>query len=59
MIVAPFSARCRSDFCDALWVSRMVRRGGDSPGFYGPAGLTAVARCLMRAARTLVRLAAV
>src|SRR5262249_41796151 len=48
--VASFSARCGSDFCDALWVSRMVRRGGDGPGFHGPAGLMVVARCLMRAA---------
>jgi hypothetical protein len=50
MTVASFSARCGSDFCDALWVSRMVRRGGDGPGFHGPAGLMVVARCLMRAA---------
>src|SRR5215813_3234786 len=50
MTVASFSARCGLDFCDALWVSRMVRRGCDGPGFYGPAGLMVVARCLMRAA---------
>ena len=50
MIVASFSAHCGSDFCDALWISRMVRRGGDGPGFHGPAGLMVVARCLMRAA---------
>jgi hypothetical protein len=50
MTVASFSARCGSDFWDALWVSRMVRRGGDGPGFHGPAGLMVVARCLMRAA---------
>jgi hypothetical protein len=50
MTVASFSARCGSDFCDALWVSRMVRRGGDGPGFHGPAGLMIVARWLMRAA---------
>jgi hypothetical protein len=50
MTVALFSARWGSDFCDALWVYRMVRRGGDGPGFHGPAGLMAVARCLMRAA---------
>ena len=50
MTVAPFSARCGSDFCDALWVSRMVRRGGDGPGFHGPAGLMVVVRYLMRAA---------
>jgi hypothetical protein len=48
--VASFSARCGSDFCDALWVSRMVRRGGDGPGFHGPAGLMVVARYLVRAA---------
>src|SRR5262245_51115213 len=50
MTVASFSARCGSDFCDALWVSRMVRRGGDGPGFQGPAGLMVVARYLMRVA---------
>jgi hypothetical protein len=50
MTVASFSAHCGSDFCDALWVSRMVRRGGDGPGFHGPAGLMEVARYLMRAA---------
>jgi hypothetical protein len=31
MTVAPFSARCGSDFCDALWVSRMVRWGRRRP----------------------------
>jgi hypothetical protein len=46
MTVASFSARCGSDFCDALWVSRTVRRGGDGPGFHGPAGLMVGARCL-------------
>src|SRR5215469_1999928 len=50
MTVASFSALCGSDFCDALWVSRMVRRGGDGPGFHGPAGLMVVARYLVRAA---------
>src|SRR5262249_18510021 len=50
MTVASFSAHCGSDFCDALWVSRMVRRCGDGPGLHAPAGLMVVARYLMRAA---------